>query len=414
MQALKLTIPGDFWDVQVYRGRLHLWKMSGSVLTVDWTRLVDAVSDAAASRLAVRIGFSSGETLYGEDIAPLRAESEFRTWLLSLFERQQEQTFVVNTELLSQFVVDEQDNPFHNLPIDTEIYLRKLYASTDDGLWRASLGSTKHPISTRPVLLADFSPVSMKAHGYRLAMAATSDGLFETMINPIEPLELDGNIRQLSDRHCDGVDWAFSSVFATSTMSGGFLVGRYWESDRPDHYGLDTAADEDDWGPTRSASAHRGLVEAGIFEVSAVQGALPQPSLSWAGGEKVYTIDERQLATSRFVQQDLVRGLGEASAELGRVDLEVPGKRPLAAGASTFGTVIEFDDSLLVVSSDASQSVINEPVTRWRTYPRSTHYQNHLHLIFDDHIDVLAFYGDYLIDQREKRFGSEYRMPRRR
>lgn len=414
MQALKLTIPGDFWDVQVYRGQLHLWKMSGSVLTVDWTRLVDEVSAAAASPLAVRIGFSKGEALYGEDLAPLRAEREFRMWLLSLFNSQQEQAFVVDAGLLSRFVVDEQNNPFRNLPIDTEIYNRNVYASTDDGLWQASIGRTTHPISTRPTLLHDLSPVSLKASGRRLAMAATGDGLFEWRMHSSEQFEPDDNLRLLANRHCDGVDWAFSSVFATSTVSGGFLVGRYWEPDRePDDYDYDSSADQIDWNPVRPVSALRHLVEAGTFAASAVQGALPEPSLSWAGGDKVYMINERELATSRFVQKNLVRGLEGASTELGRVELEVPGKRPVAAGASYFGTVIEFDDSLLVVSSDESQSMIDEPVTRWRTYPRSTNYQNHLHLIFDDHIDVLAFYGDYLIDQRAKRFGSEYRTPGR-
>ena len=42
MQALKLTLPGDYWDVQIYRGRLHLWTMAGSILTLDWERLVES------------------------------------------------------------------------------------------------------------------------------------------------------------------------------------------------------------------------------------------------------------------------------------------------------------------------------------------------------------------------------------
>ena len=36
-------------------------------------------------------------------------------------------------------------------------------------------------------------------------------------------------------------------------------------------------------------------------------------------------------------------------------------------------------------------------------------YENHLHVILDDRLDVLAFYDDYLVDQRQKKFGIEFR-----
>ena len=41
-------------------------------------------------------------------------------------------------------------------------------------------------------------------------------------------------------------------------------------------------------------------------------------------------------------------------------------------------------------------------------YPRSKNYLNHLHLIFNDRIEIYSFNHDALINQRTKRIGLEY------
>ena len=45
-----------------------------------------------------------------------------------------------------------------------------------------------------------------------------------------------------------------------------------------------------------------------------------------------------------------------------------------------------------------------EPVN-WRAFPRARHYQNQLHVVRDDHLEVLSFNHDYLVDQDSKRLG---------
>lgn len=67
-----------------------------------------------------------------------------------------------------------------------------------------------------------------------------------------------------------------------------------------------------------------------------------------------------------------------------------------------FGTVVELDSSLMVICSDEEiLNVCNEPVS-WRVFPRSRHYENHLHVIHDNRLEVLSFNHDYLIDQQAK------------
>ena len=67
-----------------------------------------------------------------------------------------------------------------------------------------------------------------------------------------------------------------------------------------------------------------------------------------------------------------------------------------------FGTVVELDSGLIVICSDETiVDVCGEPVS-WRVFPRSRHYENHLHVIHDDHLEVLSFNHDYLVDQQTK------------
>jgi hypothetical protein len=72
-----------------------------------------------------------------------------------------------------------------------------------------------------------------------------------------------------------------------------------------------------------------------------------------------------------------------------------------------FGTVLEFDShiSVLLNSGDVLRFP-GEPVN-WRIYPRSLNYLNHLHIIYDDYLEILAFTNDYFVPPGQRRFGTE-------
>ena len=66
MSLVRVTIQGDFWDSQIYRGALYLFERAGSILTLDWDRLVDDIAGDPALRLAatcassLKIDFAPG------------------------------------------------------------------------------------------------------------------------------------------------------------------------------------------------------------------------------------------------------------------------------------------------------------------------------------------------------------------
>ena len=41
MPPVKLVIPGEWWDISLYRGKLHLFGRDGVVRTIDWHQLID-------------------------------------------------------------------------------------------------------------------------------------------------------------------------------------------------------------------------------------------------------------------------------------------------------------------------------------------------------------------------------------
>ena len=135
--------------------------------------------------------------------------------------------------------------------------------------------------------------------------------------------------------------------------------------------------------------------------------------MSWASAEKIHTAKTQRLSSSSYAPpRNVPYGIREASTKLGEIVLNGVTGRPIGGGSATFGAVVEFDDELIVVSSEEEQARIEGPVTRWRLYPRSMNYENHLHVIFDDRIEILAFYRDYFVDQDKKRFGTKYRTGR--
>jgi len=41
----------------------------------------------------------------------------------------------------------------------------------------------------------------------------------------------------------------------------------------------------------------------------------------------------------------------------------------------------------------------------WRVFPRSENYSNQLHIIYEDHIQIVSFVHDYFVDQSQKLLG---------
>lgn len=82
--------------------------------------------------------------------------------------------------------------------------------------------------------------------------------------------------------------------------------------------------------------------------------------------------------------------------------------QPCSLSGCHFGVVIDYGKSVRVIESDSEIifDIIEFPV-RWRVFPRSRRYLNHLHLILEDRIEIFSFNHDYFLAQRKKIAGTE-------
>ena len=80
----------------------------------------------------------------------------------------------------------------------------------------------------------------------------------------------------------------------------------------------------------------------------------------------------------------------------------------IKGGNAYFGTIIECENAIVVLTGEKEFFNIPGSATRWRVYPRSFNYENHLHVIKDDRLEIYSFNNDYFRDQYDKNFGIRF------
>ena len=437
MQPIVLSIPGDFWDVQIYRGRLYLWHYDGRLSVYDWERLIELAYPKASRSLAVKAAWLQGNSLYHPDVLAVFDDPGFRKVLDANFAELRAEAPVITPKLLSGALYGEQDNPVSELPTDTLIFNNRLYLVTYGGLWSATAhrNNRRYPVSSRPKKHWDAPVYSASASRGRMALSAGDDGLFELDLRsrendtsngdvylPGSGYE-DGSVSQLTRRHSSYADWTFASVYSTSLVGESCLLAFGWQPD-----------------PARSGCLRREFIRE--FDGSEILPTERVNGLSWGAGDKICGIYGTEVTVMRYVQKNvtmpgteipkallvsdrtMTAAGAEARNEARLQHRESPfgsaGSIPLKektdaikAGLAYFGILLETADQLIVYRSDTDVWSAQGPIVRWRTYPRAKYYENHLHIIVQDAVHIVAFLHDYWQPQEEKIAGIRYRHPDR-
>jgi hypothetical protein len=181
MQPAKISIKGDFIDSQIYRGRLYLWTINGTLCTYDWNKLVDSLYTDDKESLPYTFTFKDGHYLYKHSLTEIFKDEDFRDLLLHKMNIVSSKSHIISQNQLKKFLIQEQDVPGGELPTDTEIYNSNLYFINDNGLFQATAHrKTGNPVSSKPVKLWGCKLLSIKANRYpQLALSGGDEGLFE-------------------------------------------------------------------------------------------------------------------------------------------------------------------------------------------------------------------------------------------
>ena len=419
--------------MQIYKGRLYLWHYDGRLSVYDWERLIELAYPKASRSHAVKAAWLRGNSLYHPDVLAVFDDPGFREVLDANFAELRAEAPVITPKLLNGALYGEQDNPVKELPTDTEIFSNILYLVTYDGFWSATAhrNNRRYPVSSRPKKRWDAQAFSASASYGRIALSAGDDGLFEFDLrqrddNPnnrssyFPRLDYEnGTVSQLTGRHSSYADWAFASVYSTSLVGESCLLAFCWQRE-----------------PSSSGRLRRQFVreidESEILQSGSVTG------FSWGAGDKICGVDGNEVTVMRYVQKNVTKpetdthkallvsdrtttpSSAEAMTEAADRRAESPfdsvGSVPLKteadvikAGLAYFGILLETSDQLNVFRSDKDVWSMPGPIVRWRTYPRAKYYENHLHIIVEDAVHLVAFVHDYWQPQDEKIAGIRYR-----
>ncbi len=394
MQPLKITINGNFWDVQIYKDRLYLWDMNGDLSVYNWDESLGGLyNNDKFIELPIICGFSRGDYLYNSNFNLIYEDSAIKDLILKKFKKASKVN--IDLDLKSMELRNKQANPFLELQADSEIYYNNMYAATRKGLFSATAhrSDKKYPVNARGKLKWDCPNVqSIKAHSKRLSLSAGSDGLFELFIDkesfyPPYFKKIDDKIVQLSEQHSLVSTYAFSSIYNTSDIKGSFLIANYWENDENSN--------------NLKLKFDKIYYEEDIFTDN-------NSVFSWAENEKIYCIGKNEpLKVIKFTQGNINKNNNIIFESLKFEDsLNVLNDEEIiSADVAQFGTIIEHNKGLTILQSDGEKYRINGDITRWRVYPRSKRYMNHLHVILNDRIEIYSFNHDYFVEQNTKIYG---------
>lgn len=410
INPLKISIKGDFWDCQIYRGRLYLWTFDGDLLVYDWEKFIDSLIQDDVERLALECAFNRGDYLYNSDMSLLFKDREIKKILKKKFKLISRNRYEYEGKDIREFLYGHQPNPFKELAIDTDIYNNKIYSITEEGLLSSTAhrSNKKYPVSSKFRKLWDCPLLSINvSSGGRIALSGGSEGLYEYDIHDrgrfnSNLFKRDNIAIQLSEKHSVFSNWSFSSIYSTSDVSESFMAAFCWEDSELDDIDLM-------FNFNRISSNGNSLSYKGNFSEQDIFKNAQHNRISWGSNEKLYRVNDNGLDVVDFTQKYLSDGeVSSPFSEVRRLEFQPWKGKIIAGGTANFGTIVQCEYALVVLLSDGSFYNIPGEVTRWRVYPRSHRYENHLHVIFEDRIDIYSFNNDYFVEQDKKDYGIRY------
>ena len=397
MNPAKIQILGNYWDCQIYRGRLYLFTINGAVKTVNWNALIESIQTEEYTNIAISYAFKNGRNLYHSELHELFRDEEIKNLLQNKFDSLSHRELIITEQQLNEFLIGEQETPFEELHVDSEVFSNRIFVLSHNSLLSTSIHGRgkKYPVTRKIQKHYDLYGFSMRANRYaRLALSAGDDGLMEynsaTSTNLL--LSDDRRMLKVSNNHSSFADYSFLSIYNSSLTGNSFMSYFTWDDK------LTRAK------PERIIKEEYG--ENQIFEGNNSDHSY----LSWGANEKIYRAVNGGLEVVRF---NNYAKPGEAIFSNKKfIPLQSWKGKVLSAYIAYFGTVLHCEYAVVVMLSDGSYYNIAGQVTRVRIFPRSLNYENHLHVIQDDKVEIYSFNNDYFVDQKEKDFGVAFRMPK--
>lgn len=395
MQPVILKIQGNFYDSQIYRGKLYLWHFDGRLSVYDWNQLIYNIDVPDYVAFVKELCLLDGSYLYKTYLYDrLLNDKEIKNIVEDKIRRLSGLQFIINEEELAKYVIKEYDVPLGEMPLDVHIYNKKLYYTLDNGQYVSQLKGNKEPLSAlkRPNKIFDGRVVHMAVNNGRMAMSMLSDGLYER--NVADYFE-EREPRQISNRHSSFAYYNYSNLFNTSLQGESFLI-----------YNSPLMNDDVmDFGK-QFARQRINRVNAILYDENSITQKGNLGNIGWGFNNRIYYSNGKQITAVQYsgYKRDCIFKILKDNVFIE----QAPSEKIVSAAVAYFGNIVEYMSKLVVLQSDGDIFQILGPVTRWRVFPRSLNYENHLHVILDDCLCVYGFMHDYTSNDRDKTMGAYY------
>lgn len=374
MRTLVMTILGDYWDSLIYKGKLYLFCLDGSILTLNWDKLIAGMHLEERLKLPLTCAFQRGSYLYGDRWSLFFEDPEVKALLQGKFDLLAAMPLTIEPKALGEFVAGQQANPFPFPHTDAVIHYERMYVGAQSGIFKAGCsGKTKLPVATRRRQLWDGPASGLSAKFQTLAIAAGEHGLYEL------GLFSDQDPSQIGDMHADTCSWAFYSIFGSSNDGDGWLA----EYSQRYDYSRNVTREFKDVISSRKIFGERGY--------------------SWATEDKLCLVKGHTLTVVKY--NPFATKEAADFQKFAVVESEVEENDIVSATVGTFGTIVELHDRLVVLQSDGNVYSIDEEPINWRVFPLSREYRNQLHVVLPGRLLIHSFNHDYFLDQTQKIYG---------
>ena len=115
------------------------------------------------------------------------------------------------------------------------------------------------------------------------------------------------------------------------------------------------------------------------------------PQMTWCWNNSFYIAEDHELKVYEFVAPDQPMNLK------GEIQFFYWKGAFVSAGSSPCGTAVELDNAICLFENWDSKychTTIMGPDTLRRMYPRSKEFPSHVHIIFDDRLDIVVMNDD--------------------
>lgn len=350
---LNILIEGDYIDSFIYSGVLFLISSDLILRAYSWERILD-------------------QSIINLDIiSQSKIQSYAKGQILSI-DGKLKKTYSISNETLAQYEFCSKE--LLVWPSDINIYKNRFYVASEHGVDLLDFDWSCGAISKFNDSHRIFNEVSFKlatSSFYRLAIAAGNSGVLS--VTPDQRYVKESHIKQIIEAPCIDCQWQNNNLIANT------INGQYSASFLPIPKKVDFLGTEKEyWNEVNKLKK----VSPRVVSNHAINNH--KIIASWFVGLNVFSVTENmQLYTSQ--PGDL------NNAKPVNIGSELSTLQYFKAQSSAFGTVMEVGDELKLFIDNKVQETIAQEVVNWRLFPKSTNYQNHLHIITDDYLSISLF-----------------------